>query len=74
MLIQNSSIKQITNYKHQIPNKSQIPISNDQNTLLPSERDGDFVLGATIESQFTDLKLCRLDNLGGLWINFRLIF
>jgi len=29
------------------------PISNDQNTLLPSERDDDFVLGATIESQFT---------------------
>ncbi len=36
--------------------------------------DGDFDLGSTIESQFTDLKLCCLDNLGSLWINFRLIF
>ncbi len=67
-------MEQITNYKHQIPNKSQITNSNDQNTLPPSKGGGDFVLGATIESQFTAIKLCRLDNIGGLWINFSLIF
>jgi hypothetical protein len=63
-----NSIKlgQITNFKHQIPNKSQIPIFNDQNTFPPSEEDGDFVLGPAKESQFTDLKLCSLGNPGGL--------
>jgi len=67
-------IEQIPNYKHQIPNKSQIPISNDQNTRSSSEGDGDFVLGSAIESQFTALNYFCLDKLGVIWIISRLIF